>query len=195
MDAYQTSAPVTLPSSGRLRVAGYLAFTSALITVPWLMYLFNAANLHDPYFRFARGSMQIGCQALLIYLLLTFQQLLHHRHAFHHADKTISLLIQAGIIQTVVSLVGLAVPELAPAVKMFGFVMMVILGILHMMFGIWLLQLQSSLGGMHRPYCYLNIITGIAFASILLLPLGMLLSTIADVMLGTIFLQAVTKLQ
>jgi len=163
---------------------------SALLTLPWLLFMLNIANRSDSAVKAAEASMLVAGLALLIYLLLTFQQLLHRRYAFHHADKTISLLIQAAIIQTAASLLGLAIPELAAAVRMFVLVMVVISGILHMMFGIWLLQLPASLGGMHHPYCYLNIVTGFALATIMLLPLGILTSCIVDVMLGTIFLQA-----
>ena len=175
----------------RLKIAGYLAMTSALLALPWFLFIFNIANRNDPFIKAAEASMLVGGLALLIYLQLTFQQLLHLRYAFHHADKTISLIIQATIIQTVVSLLGMAIPELAAAVRMFSLIMLVVFGILHMMFGTWLLQLPGSLGGMHRPYCYLNIVTGFALATIMLLPLGMLTRIIADVMLGTIFLQAV----
>ncbi len=183
--------PGSAMSPARLRVAGYLAMTSAMLTLPWFLFTSTIANHHDPVFKFAEASMLVGELALLIYLLLTFQQLLHRRYAFRHADKTISLLIQAAIVQVAAAMLGLAVPELAAAVRMFGIVMMVIVGILHMMFGAWLLQLPASLGGMHRPYCYLNIVTGFALGTIILLPLGMLTSSIGDVMLSTIFLQAV----
>ena len=181
----------TVPTRKRLKMAGYLAMASALMTLPWFMFTFKLANRNDPAIRAIEASMLVGGVALLVYLLLTFQQLLHRRYAFHHADKTISLLIQAAVTQTAASLLGLAIPELAAAVRMFGFVMVVIVGILHMMFGIWLLQLPAGLGGMHRPYCYLTIVTGFSFATIMLLPVGMLTGSIADVMLGTIFLQAV----
>lgn len=179
-----------MPSMRHLKAAGYLAMANALLTLPWVLFTLNIAGRDNPAIRTAKTSMLVGGVALLVYLLLSFQQLLHRRYAFRLADKTISLLIQASLVQTAASLLGLAIPELAVAVRMFGVVMMVIVGILHMMFGLWLLQLPASLGGMHRPYCYLNIVTGFAFATILLLPLGMLTSCIADVMLGTIFLQA-----
>ena len=181
----------TMLSPKRLKTAGYLAMASALLTLPWFLFTSNITNSQDPAIKTAEASMLVGGLALLIYLLLTFRQLLHHRYAFRHADKTISLLIQAAIVQVAAGLLSLAVPELAAAVRMFGIIMLVVGGILHMMFGIWLLQLPASLGGMHRPYCYLNIVTGFALGTIILFPLGMLTSSIADVMLGTIFLQAV----
>jgi hypothetical protein len=190
MNWSQSQTHGAMLSPKRLKAAGYLAMISALLTLPWFLFMLNIANRNDPAIKAVEVSMLVVGLALLIYLLLTFQQLLHRRYAFHHADKTISLLIQATIIQNAASLLGLAIPELAAAVRMFVLIMVVIAGILHMMFGIWLLQLPASLGGMHRPYCYLNIITGFALATIMLLPLGIVTSCIVDVMLGTIFLQA-----
>jgi hypothetical protein len=190
MNLSQPQTDGTVLSTKRLKMAGYLAMISALLTLPWFLFMLNVTNRNNPAIKAAEVSMLVAVLALLIYLLLTFLHLLHRRYAFHHADKTISLLIQASIIQTAASLLGLAIPELAAAVRMFVLIMVVIAGILHMMFGIWLLQLPASLGGMHRPYCYLNIVTGFALASIMLLPLGVLMSCIVDVMLGTIFLQA-----
>jgi hypothetical protein len=182
-----------MPTTLRLKMAGYLAMASALLTLPWLLFTYTIANRNDPAYRAAEAAMLVGGLVLLVYLLLTFQQLLHRSYFFHDADKTISLIFQASITQTANSLLGLAIPELAGPVRIMGTILLVIVGILHMMFGIWLLQLPASLGGMHRPYCYLNIATGFALASILLLPLGMLTGCIADVMLGTIFLQAVAS--
>jgi hypothetical protein len=175
----------------RLRVAGFLALASAFLTLPWFIFTFYFAGRGDFAILIVEACMISGGLALLVYLLITFRQLLNGRFAFHHADKTISLLIQASICQAVASLVGLGIPELAAAVRAYGLVMAVIVGILHMMFGIWLLQLPDSLGGMARPFCYLNIITGFSLASILLLPLGLVTGCISNIMLGTIFFQAV----
>ena len=191
MSKSQSLTHGTVPTARRLKMAGYLAMASALMTLPWFMFTYTVADRNDPVIRAVEATVLVGGLALCIYLLLTFRQLLHRRYAFHAADKTISLIIQATITQTANSLLGLAIPELSAAVRMMGLVWLVIVGILHMMFGIWLLQLPASLGGMHRPYCYLNIVTGFAFATILLLPLGMMTGSIADVMLGTIFLQSV----
>jgi len=185
-------APTPTMTAKRLKIAGYLAMASSLLTLPWFLFMEFIANRSAPSIKAAEASMQVGGLALFIYLLLTFQQFLNSRYAFHHADKTISLLIQANIILAAADLLGLAVPELAGAVRMFTIVMLVILGILHMMFGTWLLLLPASLGGMHRPYCYINIVTGFSLATVVMLPLGMVTSCIADVMLGTIFLQAVS---
>ena len=183
--------PGAVPTTRRLKIAGCLAMTSALLTLPWFMFTYTFADRNDSVIRAVEAAVLAGGLALFIYLLLTFRQLLHRRYAFHAADKTISLILQATITQTANSLLGLAIPELSAAVRVMGLIWLVIVGVLHMMFGVWLLQLPASLGGMHRPYCYLNIATGFAFATILLLPLGMLTGSIADVMLGTIFLQSV----
>lgn len=191
MSQEPTSLQATMLTAKRLKMAGCLAMTSALLTIPWFLFTYTIVNHNDPAIRAAEASMLVGGLALQVCLLLIFQQLLHRRYNFRSADKTISLIIQATITQTANSLLGLAIPELAVPVRMMGTILLVIVGILQIMFGIWLLQLPSSLGGMHRPYCILNMVTGFAFASILLLPLGMLTNCIADVMLGTIFFQSV----
>ncbi len=190
MDQSESLERGTMLSTKRLKMAGWLAMASSLLTLPWFLFTYMLANRNDLAVKIAEGSMLVGSMALLIYLLLTFQLLLNRRYLFHGADKTISLLIQSTIIQTSASILALVVPELKAAVGLFSLVMVVIVGILHIMFGIWLLHLPASLGGMHRPYCWLNIITGFALATIMLLPLGMLTSAIADVMLATIFLQS-----
>jgi len=174
----------------RLKVAGWLAVASSFLTLPWFLFTYPLADRHDLVFTAAKAGMMIGRLTLLIYLFLVFQQLLTKRYAFTGANVTISLLIQASIVHTSAVMLGLAVPELAAAVTVFGLVMAVIIGVLHIMFGMWLLHLPASLGGMHRPYCYLNIVTGFALASVILLPLAMVTSTISDLMLGTIFLYA-----
>ena len=178
------------PTRRRLRMAGYLAMASAFMAIPWFLFTFHVADLNNMAFRIAEASMLMASLALLVYLLVTFQQLLNRCYAFQHANKTISLIIQANVTLTANSLLGLAVPELGGPVRIMGFILVVIAGILQMMFGIWLLQLPSSLGGLHRPYCYLNVITGFAYASVVLLPLGMVTNCIVDIMLGTIFMQA-----
>ena len=180
----------TAPSSLRLKLAGYLAISSALLTLPWFLFTYSFAGKNILAAKVTEACLLVGGVVLYVYLMVTFQQLLNRRYAFRHADKVISLLIQAAVCQCAASLVGLVVPELEGAVRMYGYVIVIILGVLHMMFGIWLLQLSASLGGMHRPYCYLNIVTGFSLASILLVPLGMVTGCIGDVMLGTIFLQA-----
>lgn len=174
----------------RLRVAGWLAVVSSFLTLPWFLFTYPLAERHDLTITVAKATMMFGRLALSIYLFLVFQQLLTKRYAFTGANVTISLLIQASIVHTAAIMLGLVVPELATAITMFGVVMAIIIGILHIMFGMWLLHLPASLGGMHRPFCYLNIVTGFALASIVLLPLAMFTSTIADLMLGTIFLYA-----
>ena len=190
MSKVQSLRPDVKLTAGRLRVAGWLAMASSLLTLPWFLFTYSLVSKSDLPIKAAKAAMIIGRLALFAYLILIFQQLLNRRHSFHGADAVISLLIQASIIQASAAILGLAVPELAAAIQLFGFIMVVILGILHIMFGSWLLHLPASLGGMHRPFCYLNIVTGAALVSILLLPLGIFTSTVADIMLGTIFLHA-----
>ena len=89
-----------------------------------------------------------------------------------------------------VSLIGLVLPEMESALGVFGIAMVVVVGILQIVFGLRLRQLPDTLRGLHKPYCYLNIITGGCLVAFVLIPMGILTGAIADVMLGTIFFQA-----
>ena len=86
-------------------------------------------------------------------------------------------------------MLGMALPSLESAVGVFGIFMVMVLGILQIAFGVRLLRLPDDLGGLHKPYCYLNIVTGACLTSIILIPVGMLAGAVSDVMLGTIFFQ------
>jgi hypothetical protein len=60
-------------------------------------------------------------------------------------------------------------------------------GVVQAHFGYKLLKLPNDLGGMLKPFCYVNMATGILMATIILIPVGIVVSAISDLMLGTIF--------
>jgi hypothetical protein len=87
-------------------------------------------------------------------------------------------------------LLGTAIPEFEEVIAQVLILVVIALGILQARFGSLLLSLPDELGGLRRPYAYLNIVTGICLASIVLVPIAIVSGAIADVMLGTIFLQS-----
>jgi hypothetical protein len=175
-------------STRRLIFAGWLAMTSALVTIPWLILSFFLDKT-ELWVKVAEGTLLVGSTALFVYTFLTLRVLLH-RYAFSATDRPIALLIQTNIVTTTVSLLALAVPSIADGAGVVGIGLVVAIGVFHALFGLRLLHLTDDLGGLHRPYCYLNMITGICLASLVLLPVGILSSAVADVMLGTIFFRA-----
>jgi hypothetical protein len=71
--------------------------------------------------------------------------------------------------------------------------MIVPLGLLQTILGYRLQKLPSELGGVLKPYCWLNMATGLFLASIILIPLGILTGAVTDIMLGTILFQEAAK--
>ena len=66
-------------------------------------------------------------------------------------------------------------------------------GIIFIVFAIKLLRLPDNLFGLLKPFSYTSIATGFCFATIFLIPLGLVASTIADMILAIIFFRFVGK--
>ena len=164
--------------------------TSAVLTIPWFVLTFVLAGQGGVWPKVTQGVLLTAGTTLLVYLLVTFKRLLHENFTFHAVDTVIALLVKVNIVSAAVSLLALAVQPLESALGVVGIVLAVAGGIAQIMFGVKLLRLPGNLGGLHKPYGYLNIVTGFCLATVVLLPLGMVTSAVADVMLGTIFFQA-----
>jgi hypothetical protein len=53
----------------------------------------------------------------------------------------------------------------------------------------------GNLGGLLKPFCYLNMATGVCVASLMLILVGVVLSAISDLMLATIFFNIAKELK
>ena len=173
-----------------LVTSGWLAMTSAVLTIPWFFLTVVFADRGEALFIFAQGGMLTFGTVLLVYLLITFRRLLHENYAFHAADAVIAFLVGINIAAAAVGLFELAVPSRENASEIISIVLVVAIGIMQIMFGVKLLRLSDDLKGLHKPYCYLNIITGFCLATVVLLPAGIVASAVTDIMLGTIFFQS-----
>jgi hypothetical protein len=58
------------------------------------------------------------------------------------------------------------------------------------MFATRLLRLPGNLYGLLKPFCYITIVSGICFITVLLSPVGIIAGAVADVILGVIFFRA-----
>lgn len=171
----------------RLVVSGWLAMASALLAIPLFLLSFRLAGVDDLVARAAEAGLMVVGTSLFVYLTLTLRRILHLGYAFHDADNAIDLLIKANVVLTTVGVIGLAVPSMASSVGMFTIIAFLPLGGIQAYFGLRLMRLPADLNGLLRPYCYLNLATGICLALVITAPLALILGAIADVMLGTIF--------
>jgi hypothetical protein len=170
-----------------MTIAGWLAMISAFFTLP-LMYLsFRLEGRIDATASIIQTVMQLAGTLLFVALLLYFRKLLHAQFTFHDTDRSIGLMIKAGVIAGVLTVLSLYVTSLKETTALAVIVILVAQGIVQVQFGYKLLKLPDDLGGMLKPFCYANMATGIMIASVVLIPVGALVSAITDLMLGTIF--------
>jgi hypothetical protein len=177
-------------TGGSLRWAGWLAMTSALLSLPLLLFSLMNQGTNDLWVKTLDAALQVVGTALFVLLALLLRRFLGRRFNFHGIDRVIDLLIVSNLVIGLIALSVAFFPALQEAGTQVLVVALILLGILQLRFGYLFLAVPDDLGGMRRPYAYLNIATGVCLASIVLVPLAVVLSAIADVMLGTIFLQA-----
>jgi hypothetical protein len=172
----------------RLEVAGALAVGNGILTIPLtiVQLLTIEAGLGLP------GDLLALVQTVLgVYLLVTFRELLHERFAFLEADGAIGFLVTGSVVVFALGLlrhvartdglerlVGLGFTAAAAA-----------LGVGSILFALRLLRVPRRSRYL-RPFAYGNLVLGVCLASVVLIPLAILVSVVADVLMGLIFLDA-----
>jgi len=187
-------------SDNEFAPAGWMAIAGAILTLPLMgmgiiLDIISKKTAIHPLFPILYVGLGIAQAGLVIYAFYRFKNYLNERHQFHRTDALIMVIIAGAIVITTIGLTGKVFSSLgAPTPVLLGFIagLVVIgvpLGILSVIFGITLLDLQDNLGGYLKPYAFLNIIAGVCFATFILAPLGLLIDAVANVILGMIFLR------
>jgi len=96
-------------------------------------------------------------------------------------------MVMASMLTGVLSIGAFSFPALKESLQSAVVVILVGLGMVQVRFGYRLLKLPHELGGLLKPFCYTNMVTGIFLASVVLMPLSIVVSALSDLMLGTIF--------
>ena len=180
-------------SATTLKIAGWLAMFSAIVTLPLVYLSFRLEGRMDLAARLLETSIQTVGIVIFVTVTILLKRFLNSTFSFHLTDRLIGLMIKANIVICVLAILSLYLKTLQESMSVFIVVMVVLLGIMQAMFGSRLRQLPDDLGGLRTPYCYLNMAIGILSASVVLIPAAILLSAVADVMLGTIFFQAARR--
>ncbi len=163
---------------------------SAFIAIPLVYVSYRLEGRVDLESRMINTGIQVFGTVIFVAITLLLRKFLNKTLAFHLTDKIIDLMIKINVVIGAVSIISLYVKAIQESMSGFILVIIVIHGILQIVFGYKLLRLPNELNGTLKPYSYINIATGIFLASIVLIPLGLLLGAISDVLLATIFFQA-----
>jgi len=174
-------------TSRGMKTAGWLAMTSAFLTLPLVYLSLRLEGLNDSYADVIQTLIQTFGTLLFLAIILYLKRLLNAAFNFHDTDRNIDLMVMASIVTGVLSIGVFSFPALKESLQSAIIVILVALGIVQLQFGYRLLKLSDDLGGLRKPFCYANMATGIFLASVILMPLSIFVSALSDLMLGTIF--------
>lgn len=180
----------TLITKDQFHLAGWVSIANAIFTIPAIAMSFFLESMEGPEARLAQAILIVVGLGLFVYVLSSLRQLLNSRFRFHDADLYISYLLWGNISLSLFHLLSLLNREFESAVAILSIMAYLFFGILSILFATRLLRLPYTLYGLLKPYCYITIVSGACITTIVLLPVGILVGAITDVILGIIFFRA-----
>lgn len=178
------SVPVTYKA---MITAGRLAMFSAFASLPVAFFSWKLGGRVDATATIIQTIIQIVAVLIFLAINLNLKRLLNAHFSFHDTDRSIEWMIKANVVAGILTVTGLHATELRETLGLAALLIMAAQGLVQLQFGYRLLRLENNLGGLHKPFCYANMATGICVASFVLILVGILISALADLMLGTIF--------
>jgi hypothetical protein len=170
-----------------MKTAGWACVVSAVTTLPLsiLAFFVGAAEAKTE-----GVILSITTLFLFIYILHSLRRLLNEEYNFHLVDSYITFLMGVSVVVTTISA---AVTKPGAAFAIFALIALMSYGVVMIIFAITLMKLEDQLAGLLKPFCYLCIAQGVCKASIILIPLGLLVSMAADIVLALIFFRTADK--
>lgn len=179
-----------------MKLAGWLAVSSVILTIPAL-----ALSIFSGFMAGTSGSTSVvltvaemavsGVNLLItVAVLLCFKNLLNSYLNITSVDFTIKLLVAANVVLVSLSIAAMPFAPLDFIVGVASLVLLIPYGIIHTVFGVKVLRVDDELYGLRTPFAILTIITGICFATVVLLLIGVVTSMIWGVLMAIIFFRA-----
>lgn len=160
---------------------------SAFLTLPLAYLSFSLEGRGDLYANEFQTLIQASGTLIFVAIILYLKRFLNFFFTFHDTDTSIALMVMASMATGAVTLGMFSFPTLKESLESAVIVILALQGIVQIQFGYKLLKLPNDLGGMLKTFCYANMATGLLLATVIFIPLSMLVSALSDLMLGTIF--------
>ena len=177
-----------------LRLAGWLAIVSAIITLPVFM-LSIVAYIPDwadqsRLLGFVNTLLYIVHAGMYAYILLTFRDYLRLHSRFTQVGMLINIIVAVNVVSAVLQVLAFIFSDFTAVSSTLSFLLLFPFGIVTIVLGLRLFRLKDALFGLRNPLCYLLIFTGVAITSVILLIPGILLGLVLDVLLGIVLIRA-----
>lgn len=174
-------------TSRMFKIAGFLSMASAFLSLPLAYLSFSLEGRADAYAAEIQTFIQTSGTLIFVTILLYLKKFLNSLLQFHDTDKSIDLMIMASMVTGVLAIGMFSFPTLKESLGAVLIMILVVQGLVQTQLGYKLLKLPNDLQGMLKPFCYANMLTGLLLATVILIPLSILISALSDLMLGTIF--------
>ena len=174
----------------QLSRAGWVSSANAIFTIPAIVMSYFLESMEGTGPRLAQAILIVVGLGLFVYILLFLKQLLNSRFLFHDVDIYISYLLWGNLSLSLFHLLSLVSPEFEWAVAILSILAYVFFGILSILFSTRLLKLPYRFYGLLKPYCYITIASGACFMMVILLPVGIVVGAVTDIILGIVFFRA-----
>ena len=195
-----TEASQSFMVDSRLKTTAFICFFSAILEIPSLILLIfhmvASLKLSLNLMIFVRLPLTIVSSAFSIYILLKLERLLVERY---HLDN-IRIMIKSLIIMYIISfaadifftILQIFIKDqgtIRLLISVFAIPMLLLGGIIYFIYGVRLLELKDQTSGLYRIYAIIQIITSVFCFTLILWPICRLLSIVAVIVLGMIFLK------
>lgn len=172
----------------KIRSIGWISITNAAVTIFILLirkFLDVADGITLKVINIFLSLFNLG---LFVYIHISFKKILNQYLHIYVLDKFIYLVVSSNILAFIFSIWVFNNTTLeAMIANSFG---LIVLGSTYMLFAVKILSLNNNFYGLLIPFAFTIIATGLCFATVILLPLALLISVVSDVILGIIFFRA-----
>ncbi len=187
-------------NDNKFATAGWLAIAGAILILPVipcaiLIDVLYEKGVFSAPFAGVFLLISVAQSLMVIYAFYRFKGYLNEQHRFHGTDLLITIIVVGAIVITTIGVFArVTFWAGAPDPVRFTFIAFMVvvgipLGILSVIFGIKLLELKDSSVALMKPYAWLNIVAGALFATFILAPIGLLVSSVGDVLMGLMMLR------
>lgn len=182
-------------TQSKLRLAGWLSIIYMLIQVPSFVISFMVGaepenTMYDGLFK----ALIIVDMLLWIYLILVFKAFVNIRFGFTGVNRVIQFMIALSVVMYgLVFFMGQGDDELDVFTIVY-FALLIPMGVAMVLFGKRLLSIENEFKYL-RIYAWLNIISGVCVASVILFLLATPLGLIASLLIALMFFAAANELE
>ncbi len=175
--------------AGNFRLAGWVAVAALVAFIGEIVaFILNEVPDYRGQATAIAAHLLLAVHILLAsFAMLQLRRLLTERYDYAASNRLIELLVGGGVLFGAVLIGGqFTTDEMIRATAMIA--VGVPLGIVSMLFGYRMLGVNGRLGGLKKPFAIAHIAAPVAFLTVVLAPLGLLLLLTAQGLLAMIFL-------